>query len=195
MAILERIKRFEVSTKIMNSTKGNKNKSKLKIDDFSNWTSGDLLQNIVRGPFAEWLVHNALDIDPGRHRDPWAQFDVSVRGKGLEIKAAAYFQRWEQNKPKITFSIPINQRNGAGFIFCLLGKEDDWITRREPDPLDMTEWCFWVVANNKLPKSKTIGLNPLKKLFGKSIQFNQIHAEVNLLIDDYGKPEGKIFLP
>ena len=55
MAILERIKRFEVSTKIMNSTKGNKNRNKLEIDDFSNWTSGDLLQNIVRGPFAEWF--------------------------------------------------------------------------------------------------------------------------------------------
>ena len=30
-------------------------------------------------------------------------------------------------------------RNGVGIVFYLLGQEDDWITRREPDPIDISE--------------------------------------------------------
>jgi len=161
--------------------------SKLEISAFSHWNSGDVLQNIVRGPFAEWLVHHALGVDLSEHRDPWAEFDVSYKGTGLEVKAAAYFQRWEQKKPAINFSTPKKQRNGAGFIFCLLGKEDDWETRREPDPLDMSEWLFWVVDCQKLPETETISLKPFKKLFGDGIRFDQVRHEVDNLISENQK--------
>ena len=68
----------------MGSDESKNNMTKLEINSFSHWNSGDVLQNIVRGPFAEWLVHHALGIDPGKHRDPWAEFDVPYRGTGLE---------------------------------------------------------------------------------------------------------------
>ena len=161
--------------------------SELKISAFSHWNSGDVLQNIVRGPFAEWLIHHALGLDPEEHRYPWFEFDVSYKNTGLEIKAAAYFQRWEQKKPSIIFPTHKKQRNGAGFIFCLLGKEDDWITRREPDPLDIAEWIFWVVDNQKLPDKESISLVPFKKLFGEGIRFDQIRTEVDKLITDNQK--------
>tara|TARA_Y100001968_G_scaffold288845_1_gene291384 strand:- start:403 stop:927 length:525 start_codon:yes stop_codon:yes gene_type:complete len=163
------------------------NISKLKIDDFSHWNSGDVLQNIVRGPFAEWLVHHALGVDPGQHRYPWAEFDVPYKGTGIEVKAAAYFQRWEQNKPSIVFPTPKKQRNGAGFVFCLLGKEDDWLTRREPDPLDMSEWIFWVVANQNLPNTESISLIPFKKLYGEGIGFEEVREEVEKIISQFQK--------
>tara|TARA_E500000331_G_scaffold258253_1_gene249105 strand:- start:83 stop:850 length:768 start_codon:yes stop_codon:yes gene_type:complete len=166
------------------SDESKNNMTKLEINSFSHWNSGDVLQNIVRGPFAEWLVHHALGIDPGKHRDPWAEFDVPYRGTGLEVKAAAYFQRWEQKKPAIIFPTPKKQRNGIGFVFCLLGKEDDWKTRREPDPLDMSEWLFWVVACQKLPETETISLDPFRKLFGDAIRFDQVRGEVDKLISE-----------
>ena len=53
----------------------------------SYWNSGDVLQNIVRGTIAEWLVHHALGVDPGKYRDPWADIDVAFTGAGLEVKA------------------------------------------------------------------------------------------------------------
>ena len=155
----------------------------LEISAFSHWNSGDVLQNIVRGPFAEWLIHHALGIDTGEYRYPWAEFDVSYENTGLEVKAAAYFQRWEQKKPSIVFPTPKKQRNGVGFVFCLLGKEDDWITRREPDPLDMSEWFFWVVATQNLPETESISLTPFKTLYGEGIRFDQIRAEVDKLIE------------
>ena len=157
------------------------NMPEIEINSFSHWNSGDVLQNIVRGPFAEWLVHHALGIDPGEHRYPWAEFDVPYKSTGLEVKAAAYFQRWEQKKPSIVFPTPKKQRNGAGFIFCLLGQEDDWITRREPNPVDMSEWLFWVVACQNLPKTESISLIPFKELYGEGIRFNQVREEVDKL--------------
>ena len=54
----------------------------LKISEFSHWNSGDVLQNIVRVPYAEWLIHHALGIDTGEHRYPWAEFDVSSKTQG-----------------------------------------------------------------------------------------------------------------
>ena len=69
----------------------------------------------------------------------------------------------------------------AGFIFCLLGQEDDWITRREPNPLDMSEWLFWVVACQNLPEIESISIVPFKELYGEGIRFNQVREEVNKL--------------
>ena len=65
----------------------------------------------------------------------------------------------------------------------MLGKEDDWITRREPDPLDMSEWIFWVVATKDLPESESISLIPFKKLYGEGFRFDEIRAEVDKLIN------------
>ena len=49
----------------MGSDESQNNMTKLEINSFSHWNSGDVLQNIVRGPFAEWLVHHALGINLG----------------------------------------------------------------------------------------------------------------------------------
>ena len=46
------------------------------LDAFCRWNSGHLLENRTRGAYAEWLVHRALNLDPGEHRVEWAEVDV-----------------------------------------------------------------------------------------------------------------------
>ena len=74
----------------------------------------------------------------------------------------------------------------------MLGQEDDWITRREPDPLDMSEWLFWVVNCQKLPEAETISLEPFKKLFGNGVRFDQFRGEVDKLISENQKYTGEV---
>ena len=62
-------------------------------------------------------------------------------------------------------------------------KGEVWIKKREPDPLDMSEWIFCVVATKDLPESESISLIPFKKLYGEGIRFDEIRAEVDKLIN------------
>lgn len=92
------------------------------LDAFLRWNSGSLLENRTRGAYAEWLVHRALDLDPGQHRVEWAEVDETFGSISLEVNSAAFVQSWQQARPR-TISFPIEQRMATAYAFCLLGEE------------------------------------------------------------------------
>ena len=143
----------------------------MQIDNLSAfycWNSGKLLENRTRGAFAEWLVHRALHLN-SEFREEWAPVDATYNGTTIEIKSAAYEQSWPQSHPSsIVFSL--RQKVSDLYVFCLM---------RGHTPEDLDHWDFWVVPTESLPDQHSIGLNPLKNLFGSPVSF----AELKPLID------------
>ena len=97
----------------------------------------------------------------------------------MEVKSAAYVQSWEQTRPSvISFDIAPKTvldadtythaaspgRSAKVYVFCLL----KCTGRKKPDPLDVGQWTFYVLAtsvlNREVPVQKTIRLEPLRAL-------------------------------
>src|SRR5713101_2075903 len=65
--------------------------------DFWRWSVSDLVSNVTRGRFAEYLVARALGIATDGVRDEWAAFDLeTLTGIKVEVKSAAFIQTWHQ---------------------------------------------------------------------------------------------------
>ncbi|NQV09725.1 MAG: hypothetical protein HQ527_00935 [Cyanobacteria bacterium] len=147
------------------------------LDVFLRWNSGHLLENRTRGAHAEWLVHQALGLDPGEHRIEWAEVDVTDGAIGLEVKSAAYGQCLPQEGPS-AISFPIEQRVATAYVFCLLAEQ----APERVDPQDLSQWQFWVVPTGKLDgERKSIGLQPLIRAYGEGISDEELPARIEAL--------------
>lgn len=158
------------------------NSAGFKLSDYWRWSGSDLLSNTQRGVIAEFLVANAMGVADSPRLE-WGWFDLeTTEGKKIEVKSAAYYQSWPQDKPsvirfnlapRIWFWDPVTNesenfelatRRSDAYVFCLLGDPSD----SNPDPLDLDQWSFYVIntgiINRKVKLQKTIGLNSLKKL-------------------------------
>jgi hypothetical protein len=63
--------------------------------EFWQWAYGDLLDDDVKGAFAEWLVHKLLDVVTPR-RVSWANSDViTPEGVRIEVKSTSFWQSWK----------------------------------------------------------------------------------------------------
>ena len=67
----------------------------LTLGDFWSWAYSDVLNNRNRSILAEFLVASALGVID-RPRVEWDAVDLCYRGKGIEVKSAAYLQSWKQ---------------------------------------------------------------------------------------------------
>lgn len=145
--------------------------------DFGRWSSSDLVGSSFRGVLAEFLVGQALGVDPRNVRVEWDAWDlVTVDGTTVEVKSASYWQTWKQVRPSdIRFDLAEHQswtsetdtfdegksRPADVYVFCVLG------CRHNPnvDPLDLSEWNFPVVSaatiDDVVGDQKSIGLGPL----------------------------------
>ena len=141
-------------------------------------SASNLLSNATRGVFAQFLVGAALDCLPAV-RDEWAAWDLCTRaGIKVEVKTSAYLQSWSQKKPS-TIRFGIGQRRAwnaeAGcydtdvryhadvFVFCFLSHME----RTTVNPLDVSQWRFFVLASSALgglSNLATIGLGRLMSL-------------------------------
>jgi len=119
------------------------------MEQFHRWAAGNLLDNTVRGLFAEYIVHQALGVDPGQHRIEWAEHNIAGPGWTAEVKAAAYIQSWEQNQPS-RISFKIEQRTSTFYLFALLDEQD----RSLVNPQDLSLWRFWLVPTADLPPAR-----------------------------------------
>ena len=170
------------------------------LRDYWSWCGSDLLSNTQRGVMAEFLVARAL----GTAETPrleWGAFDVRTReGHGIEVKSAAYWQSWPQTEPSViefdiaprtqtwdpltnkteTYDRP--RRTAKAYIFCLLGDR----ARSNPDPLDIDQWRFLVLATSRLdserPEQKTIRLNPLLTLEPQDVSYAGLRETIEAVI-------------
>jgi hypothetical protein len=136
---------------------------------FWQWSASDLISNAMRGRLAEYLVALALGVADGV-RIEWDAYDLqTVPGSTVEVKSAAYLQRWHQHRPSvITFDIhptlgwtaatntysPERKRQADVYVFALLAHRD----KATLDPLNLDQWEFYVlptaVLDARLPTQK-----------------------------------------
>ncbi len=158
--------------------------------DYWQWAYSDLLGNVERGNFAEYLVAVALGVANGV-RKGWDPYDLKAKnGVTVEVKASGYLQTWQQNKlTKPTFGISqtkawdaaSNQYEGESkrqadvYVFCLHSykRKDVGI-----NPFDLSQWEFYVlptrVLNENVPTQKSIGLDRLKALGAIPASFHEL---------------------
>lgn len=141
------------------------------------WAHSDLVDNAERGKVAEYIVAMALGVAEG-FSPTWGRFDLTFKGKGIEVKSSAYMQTWYQEKESsILFGCrptfgwdeatntndTICKRQAHIYVFCVLTPKDKSIL----DPLDLDQWQFYVVPtaflDEKIPKQKTISMLFLQK--------------------------------
>ena len=86
-------------------TFNNKNTS-INVLSFWQWSSSDLLTNVIRGKLAEFIVASSIDLIDNE-REEWDAYDlITEKGLKIEIKSSAYIQSWDQSKlSKIIFGI------------------------------------------------------------------------------------------
>jgi len=146
------------------------------VGDFWAWAYSNILTNITRGLFAEFLVGTALGAVEGM-RTEWDSFDLLYGDAKIEVKSSAYLQSWEQEKPSaIAWSISPStyqhdelatgqERPADCYVFCVYCEKN---TRHPAKVLDLEEWEFYVVPttviSEQLSGQKTVVHNRIKSL-------------------------------
>jgi hypothetical protein len=66
--------------------------------NFWQWSSSDLVNNVLRGRLAEYIVAQDLSVAGGT-RTEWDAYDLQTKsGIKVEVKSAAYLQSWKQSR-------------------------------------------------------------------------------------------------
>ncbi|QTH59259.1 hypothetical protein J5O04_10695 [Corynebacterium hindlerae] len=158
-----------------------------ELQEFWGWYASDLLGNLLRGVFAEYLVGTALGCDLSGIRVEWDAYDLTTpEGLKIEVKSSGYLQSWSNNEPStIRFDIA-ERRSGPRaadvYVFCVF----TCIAVQDANPLDTRQWDFCVVTTERinavLKNQKSIGLEPLKaRLQLKPYRFEEISEAVKKL--------------
>ena len=160
--------------------------------DYWRWAHSDVLENVQRGVFAEYLVAAALDIT-GAARIGWAGYDLDYDGAKIEVKSSAYLQTWRQRGlSKILFRIGAHQQfdeTGAMYdadpryvadcyVFCVFTDTDG----PKVDVLDTNRWIFYVVAISDLIETcqtaKSVSEARLKTMT-TSVRYSDLKARID----------------
>lgn len=142
---------------------------------FWRWACSDLVNNVLRGALAEYIVGLALGCVDGGVRLGWDATDLCTsQGCLVEVKSSAYLQSWPQTKlseigfdiePKTGWDARTNtnaaerKRQAEVFVFCVLAHKE----KATVDPLNLHQWEFYVLSTNRLnaalgeQKSITLG--------------------------------------
>jgi len=164
----------------------------IKLLDFWQWSSSDLLSNTLRGRLAEFLVASALGVAT-RPRVEWDAIDVTSRsGVKVEVKSSAYLQSWRGKPSRITFSIQSKRawswddnslathpaRTADVYVFCLLDHQDS----ETVDVMNLNQWRFFVLATRELEaglgQQKTISLTTLQILNAREVKYSDLAEAV-----------------
>lgn len=162
--------------------------------DFWAWAYSNILTNITRGLFAEFLVGTALGIVEGT-RTEWDSYDLSYGEATIEVKSSAYLQSWAQDKPsKIGWSIsPSTYRYDEMdenqddqelpadcYVFCVYTEKQD---RNPAIVLDSEKWRFYVVTTTvireKLWHQKTVAESSIASLVGEPVRYSHLRERVD----------------
>ena len=175
------------------------------LRDFWAWSSSDLLNNTLRGAYAEFIVSTALGLDLDSPQTDWTPYDVSYpldrkTGIRIEVKSAAYLQAWEQQRlSRIQFTIrptkawsPVDgydgeiRRQSDVYVFCLYTETN----RKKADPLLLDKWEFYVLPTplitEKCGSQRSISLPALLELHPYKVDYDGIEEAV---ISSYRFPD------
>ena len=174
-----------------------KGKQISSVLEFWQWAYSDIIGNIERGHFAEYLVARALDVAKDT-RVEWDKYDVLTNDDiSIEVKSSGYVQTWQQKgKSKISFSIrPTRAFNSKAnayeeeikrqaqiYVFCVHNyeKKDEGL-----NPLDMKQWDFYILPTEKLnieaKEQKTISLQKIIKLGAEKCSYSELSESINKL--------------
>lgn len=168
--------------------------------DFWSWAYSDLIRNVNRGAFAEFIVLEAMNNQSGI-TPPRTNFRVSMDaydllspdGIRVEVKSSAYIQAWESEHPaRISFRIaPAKSLDSSGnysadsqycrhsdvYVFCV------WTAMsREQNILDLSLWDFYVIAtktlDQKVPNQKTITFQSLLSLHPRKVDYFGLYKAI-----------------
>lgn len=167
----------------------------LRLCDFWSWGFSDLLENTLRGSYAEFIVAVALGVDLSSERVNWEPWDLTVCGERdirVEVKSCSYLQTWEQKHPSaIRFSIrpaalwteesrySSEQRRWSDvYVFCVYTEKD----MARADPMRLDDWEFYVISTRKLDDccgvQQSIAMSSLLRLDPVKADFAGLKAAV-----------------
>lgn len=158
-----------------------------ELMDFWRWSASDLVSNTTRGILAEYIVAKALSITTSCARSEWGRYDLlTPSGIRVEVKSAAFVQSWYQRAlskvqfltakrrawdPRTNAVEDTSRRHADLYVFALLAHTD----KPTIDPLNLTQWQFWVVLTQTLDERKrsqhSITLRSLRALAGEPLDF------------------------
>jgi hypothetical protein len=167
---------------------------KRQLVDFWRWAFSDLVGNTERGCLAEYLVALACNIDD-KVRISWDAYDLKLDdGTKIEVKSSGYIQTWKQKRfTKPLFGISESRawdykqnvfekekkRQADVYVFALLAHK----IQSTLNPLDATQWEFYVLATPQLYDYKRsqnfINLKSLQELT-KPVCFKDLKNEIIL---------------
>lgn len=156
-----------------------------------------IMSNLARPPYVERMVARVLGCDWQHVGSGWNGWDVEHKPSGarLEVKQSARRQSWtESGKFKANDAPRFDIRHRSG-QYAADGKtwiEGDvrpadiyvfaWHSRFDPiesvDHRIPEQWQFFVLAEQKLPKIKSIGLGSLNHLGCNPILHDQLSSAV-----------------
>ncbi len=165
------------------------------LGDYWSWAYSNLLNNINRGIFAEFLVGVALSVTD-QPRKEWESWDLEYRDQRIEVKTSAYLQSWLQSRSSI-IRFDIGHKNGGDigsstlvgerrrfsdwYIFCLYSETDP----SQADVLNIAAWQFFILSttaiNQSFGEQKGVALNRIKALCS-ALTFEELKPELDKLI-------------
>jgi hypothetical protein len=134
------------------------------LSDFWAWSTSDLIDNTTRGRLAEFIVATAVGVPTTGVQDAWAPWDLTMPGPEpirIEVKSAAYLQRWRQKRysliqfstrktlawdPETDVMESTARRQAQVYVFALLAHKEV----KTLDPLDVSQWRFFVLPTQVL---------------------------------------------
>lgn len=150
----------------------------MTVGDFWAWAYADIMSNVNRSVFAEFVVASVLGLHD-QVRIEWDAYDLEYQGKKVEVKCAAHIQSWQQHTPspirfdigkKKSWSAQTNTfsdvaiRSSDCYVFCYYPETDP----AKADILDVSSWLFFVIPTElieqKFPNQKSVGLKKIQAL-------------------------------
>jgi hypothetical protein len=161
------------------------------VGDFWAWAYSDVLSNLNRSMFAEFLVGSALG-ETSRPRVEWDCVDFRFRNRTVKVKTSGYLN-WLDNRPSsIRFDIekkvpwdartntygPSAVRSADCYVFCLHKEQD----RARCNVLDASAWEFYIVATEELNRrfggQKSLSLARLRTI-ASAVAYSELRRSID----------------
>jgi hypothetical protein len=171
------------------------------VSDFWAWAYSDLILNIDRAVFAEFVVGCALGATTGTRRT-WDCADHEYNGKKIEVKATGLAQRWRRGKQRSVPSFDIAKRvcikwgepaveagaptvrSADCYVFCIHTELD----AASANALDLSKWKFLVISKQKLNRifgdQKSAACSVIKK-YCKETNFGGLRHAVDVCLAEH----------